>query len=80
MGPKSARTHIPEDEIHGDHLVEYSHKEPPVFLGHYWLEGEPVNIPRSAAVGDLTGIISIPYLIILMISAGPSTQPMRSNR
>jgi hypothetical protein len=36
MGPASARTHIPDDEIKGDHLVEYSHQVPPVFLGHYW--------------------------------------------
>ena len=35
LGPESARTHIPDDEIAGDHLVEYSHKAPPVFLGHY---------------------------------------------
>jgi len=41
MGPESARTHIPDDEVHGDHLIEYAHDAPPVFLGHYWLEGEP---------------------------------------
>jgi len=39
MGPESARTHIPDDEINGDHLVEYAHDAPPVFLGHYWMEG-----------------------------------------
>jgi len=33
MGPDSARTHIPDDEIEGDHLVEYNHREPPVFFG-----------------------------------------------
>jgi hypothetical protein len=41
LGPESARTHIPDDEIAGDHLVEYSHDAPPVFLGHYWMEGTP---------------------------------------
>ena len=41
MGPESARTNIPDDEVHGDHLVEYAHDAPPVFLGHYWLEGIP---------------------------------------
>jgi hypothetical protein len=52
MGPESARTHIPEDEIHGDHLVEYSHEEPPVFLGHYWLEGEPAPLAPNIACLD----------------------------
>ncbi|MBE9549439.1 MAG: metallophosphoesterase [Proteobacteria bacterium] len=42
MGPKSAITHIPDDPIHGDHLIEYGRTEPPVFLGHYWLE-EPIE-------------------------------------
>jgi hypothetical protein len=41
LGPESARTHIPDDEIRGDHLVEYSHATPPVFIGHYWMEGHP---------------------------------------
>ena len=41
MGPEHARTHIPDDDIIGDHLIGYSHDEPPVFLGHYWLEGVP---------------------------------------
>jgi hypothetical protein len=52
MGPESARTHIPEDEIHGDHLVEYAHDEPPVFLGHYWLEGEPAPLAPNIACLD----------------------------
>jgi len=52
MGPESARTHIPEDEVHGDHLVEYSHEESPVFLGHYWLEGEPAPLAPNIACLD----------------------------
>lgn len=52
MGPDSARTHIPDDEIEGDHLVEYSHSEPPVFLGHYWFEGEPEPLARNIACLD----------------------------
>jgi len=52
MGPESARTHIPEDEIHGDHLVEYAHDEPPVFLGHYWLEGAPTLLAPNIACLD----------------------------
>jgi hypothetical protein len=41
MGPESAVTHIPDDPIAGDHMVEYGHDEKPVFLGHYWMEGDP---------------------------------------
>lgn len=52
MGPESARTHIPDDEITGDHLVEYSHKAPPVFLGHYWMEGEPAPLAPNIACLD----------------------------
>jgi hypothetical protein len=52
MGPESARTHIPDDEIAGDHLVEYSHKAPPVFLGHYWMEGRPALLAPNIACLD----------------------------
>lgn len=52
MGPESARTHIPDDEIHGDHLVEYAHDAPPVFLGHYWLEGDPEPLAPNIACLD----------------------------
>ena len=52
MGPKSARTHIPDDPIAGDHLVEYSHAAPPVFLGHYWMEGEPGPLAPNIACLD----------------------------
>ena len=44
MGPEDARTHIPEDDIEGDHLVEYGHHEPPVMLGHYWMDDEKPGI------------------------------------
>jgi hypothetical protein len=52
MGPESARTHIPDDEIEGDHLVEYDHNMPPVFLGHYWMEGEPEPLAPNIACLD----------------------------
>jgi hypothetical protein len=52
MGPESARTQIPDDEIAGDHLIEYSHDEPPVFLGHYWMEGEPKPLAPNIACTD----------------------------
>ena len=52
MGPESAVTHIPDDPIQGDHMVEYGHDEKPVFLGHYWLEGEPEPLAANIACLD----------------------------
>jgi hypothetical protein len=52
MGPDSAKTHIPDDEITGDHLVEYSNEAPPVFLGHYWMEGQPAPLAPNIACLD----------------------------
>jgi hypothetical protein len=49
FGPESARTHIPEDEIMGDHLVDYSREAPPVFLGHYWMQGQPEPLAANIA-------------------------------
>ena len=52
LGPKNVLTHIPEDEISGDHLVDYSHDEPPVFLGHYWMEDNPGPLAANIACVD----------------------------
>ncbi len=52
LGPENAVTHIPEDPIHGDHLLVYGHDEPPVFIGHYWLEGEPTPLAPNIACLD----------------------------
>jgi hypothetical protein len=52
MGPESARTHIPDDAIKGDHLVDYRHDQPPVFFGHYWLDGDPEPLAANIACLD----------------------------
>lgn len=52
MGPESAATHIPDDPIEGDHMIEYGHDEKPVFFGHYWMEGEPVPLAANIACLD----------------------------
>lgn len=52
MGPESARTHIPDDEIEADHLIEYGHDEVPVFMGHYWFEGIPKPLAKNIACLD----------------------------
>lgn len=52
MGPESALTHIPDDEIKGDHLIDYSHNDIPVFLGHYWMTGKPEPLAENIACLD----------------------------
>ena len=52
LGPEKARSHIPEDHIGADHLIQYSHDDPPVFLGHYWLDTEPELLAPNVACLD----------------------------
>jgi len=52
IGPESARSSIPDNEIAGDHLVDYGHDQPPCFLGHYWMEGEPAPLAHNIACVD----------------------------
>ncbi len=52
MGPESAMTHIPDDNILGDHLIDYSKDQKPVFLGHYWMEGEIKPLADNIACID----------------------------
>ena len=52
MGPEGTRTHIPDDPIEGDHVVDYGRSEKPVFLGHYWLEGSPAPLAQNIACLD----------------------------
>jgi hypothetical protein len=52
MGPKSALTQIPDEPILGDHMIEYGENEKPVFLGHYWMDGEPTPLTKNIACLD----------------------------
>ncbi len=52
LGTESMATEIPGDDIEGDHLVEYSHEEVPVFMGHYWLIGTPAPLAPNIACLD----------------------------
>ncbi len=45
---------IANDDIEGDHLVEYGYDQPPCFLGHYWMEGEPEPLARNIACVDFS--------------------------
>lgn len=52
LGPEEALSQIPDDDIQGEHLVEYTHDAPPVFLGHYWLVGETKSLAHNIACVD----------------------------
>ena len=52
LGPETARSHIPEDLIGADHIIQYSHDDPPVFVGHYWLDSEPKLLAPNVACLD----------------------------
>lgn len=52
MGSPDWKTQIPNDEIQGDHLIEYGLDQPPVFLGHYWLAGKPAPLELHVACLD----------------------------
>jgi hypothetical protein len=52
MGPPSATAEIPDEAIVQDHMVEYGPEEKPVFLGHYWMEGEPAPLAPNIACLD----------------------------
>jgi hypothetical protein len=52
LGPDSALSHIPEDPIDVEHLIQYGSDEPPVFVGHYWLDAEPKLLAPNVACLD----------------------------
>jgi len=52
LGPDSALSHIPEDPIDVDHLIQYSSDAPPVFVGHYWMDTEPQLLAPNVACLD----------------------------
>lgn len=49
LGSPDWATQIPDDEIQGDHVIDYDHREAPVFLGHYWLSGTPKRLESNVA-------------------------------
>ena len=52
LGPEESRSEIPEVSTEGEHLVEYGEDEAPVFLGHYWMTGEPAPLAHNIACLD----------------------------
>ena len=52
MGPEAALPHLSTDTIQEDHLVDYANTEKPLFVGHYWMAGEPAPLMPNIACVD----------------------------
>lgn len=52
IGPPAALSHIEDDPIDGDHLIEYGRNEVPLFIGHYWMQGVPKPLSPNIACVD----------------------------
>ena len=52
MGPEEYRPHISNDIIEEDHLIRYRPEQPPLCIGHYWLEGTPEPLAPNIACLD----------------------------
>ena len=52
MGPEDARGNIPDEPIKGDPLVHYPSDQVPVFIGHYWLDGDPEPLSENIVCLD----------------------------
>lgn len=52
IGPEEARGNIPDIPIVGDPLVHYPEDDVPVFIGHYWLDGQPRPLANNIACLD----------------------------
>jgi len=44
------------DSEHKDSLLSYADDEPPLFIGHYWLDGEPEPIKSNLACLDYSAV------------------------
>ena len=52
LGPADAVPTIPDEAVTGDCLINYDKTQPPVFMGHYWMSGEPQTLASNIACVD----------------------------
>lgn len=52
FGPDDVISHLPDDKVPGDYSVLYERQAPPVFFGHYWMEGEVAPLAKNIACLD----------------------------
>jgi len=51
-GPETARPYIPDELLPPGTLTRYPTDKPPVFLGHYWMDGNPTTLTMNVACID----------------------------
>lgn len=54
LGPDNVVSKIPDTPINTDLLAGYAETEPPVFIGHYWLEGTPYLLAPNICCLDFS--------------------------
>jgi hypothetical protein len=52
MGPEEFRDEIPDTPISSSDKVQYSASDKPVFLGHYWMSGQPTLLTDNIVCVD----------------------------
>lgn len=52
LGPDKLLSSIPEDPLDIGHEIIYPHDAPPVFVGHYWLHGDPAPLASNVVCLD----------------------------
>ena len=52
MGPPYVLDLIPDAPVDGDYLVDYGLDEKPLFLGHYWMDGDIKPLTENIACLD----------------------------
>ncbi|TDR47501.1 calcineurin-like phosphoesterase family protein [Tahibacter aquaticus] len=52
LGPRASRRLVPDIALATAHWVGYGEDQPPVFFGHYWLDGQPTALAPNVACLD----------------------------
>ena len=52
LGPSDAIPTIPDEPVKDNCLINYGASQPPVFIGHYWMSGEPQKLASNIACVD----------------------------
>ena len=52
LGPSDAIPTIPDEPVKDNCLINYGASQPPVFMGHYWMSGEPKTLASNIACVD----------------------------
>ena len=75
MGPEEARENIPDLPMPEDALVQYAEDAPPVFIGHYWLGGEPTPLAHNIVCLDYSVAKDGGSLVAYRFDGEPAIRP-----